>query len=138
MFAAYSFQWAYRHLDGLLAVPAITSDPLATSGFFMASTVLRPLATELALKALYMHETGDDPIHEHNLKILFQGLKPTTQASVEQRFERIRQDKIARGIYSGETDPLSQVLANHMNDFIEWRYIHEKLGVGTETKTHGT
>ena len=134
MWEVYSFQWAYRYLDGLLANPLITNDPVAASGCFMASTILRPFATELAQKALYAHETGDDPAQRHNLGTLFHKLKPATRASIEQRFERIRQDKINRGVYSGETDHLWQVLANHSNDFTEWRYIHEKVSVGAHTR----
>ncbi len=133
MWEAYSFQWAYKHLDGLLANPLITNDPEAASGCFMASTLLRPFATELALKALYIQETGGERILKHDLKVLFQSLKPATQTSIEQRFERIRQDKVDRGIYSGEGGLLSQVLANHGNDFTEWRYIYEHAH-GASTK----
>ena len=81
-----------------------------------------------------MQETGNDPERTHNLLCLFNNLKGTTQISVEQRFERIRREKIASGNYSGETDPLLQVLANHKDDFMEWRYLHEKLGVGANTR----
>ncbi len=134
MAMARAFYWADRHLDGLLANPAIASDQLAAAGCGITSIVLRPFAAELALKALYMQETGGEPKHEHDLKILFENLGPATQVSVEQRFERIRQDKTTRGVYSGETDPLIQVLTNHRNDFQEWRYLHEHIGVGISTR----
>ena len=128
MTLAQAFHWADRHLDGLLANPAIASDQLAAAGCGITSIVLRPLATELALKALYMQETGGEPKHKHDLKVLFESLEPATQSSVEQRFERIRQEKINRGVYSGEIDSLLQVLTNHRNDFEKWRYLHEQTG----------
>ena len=134
MAMARAFHWADRHLDGLLANPSIASDQLAVAGCAITSIVLRPFATELALKALYIQETGGEPIHKHDLKVLFESLQPTTQTSVEQRFERIRQEKINRGIYSGQTDSLLQVLTNHRNDFQEWRYLHEQIGTGLNTR----
>ena len=133
MAMARAFHWADRHLDGLLANPIIANDQLAAAGCGITSIVLRPFATELALKALYMQETGGEPKHEHDLRILFESLEPATQASVDQRFERIRQTKINQGIYTGETDPLLQVLTNHRDDFEKWRYPHEKIGVGLNT-----
>ena len=134
MVMAKGFHAAARHLDGQLAVPGIENRQLDALGFFVSSVVLRAFATEIALKALYMDETGNDPARTHNLLYLFKELKGTTQTSVEQRFERIRGQKIARGIYSGETDPLLQVLTNHKDDFVEWRYLQEKLGVGANTR----
>ena len=97
MAMARAFHWADRHLDGLLANSAIASDQLAAAGCGITSIVLRPFATELALKALYMQETGGEPKHQHDLKVLFESLEPTTRASVEHRFERIRQEKIKLG-----------------------------------------
>ena len=134
MVMAKGIQEAARHLDRQFAVPGIEHRQLEALGFFVSSVVLRAFATELALKALYMQETGNDPERTHNLLSLFNNLKGTTQTSVEQRFERIRGEKIASGNYSGETDPLLQVLANHKDDFMEWRYLHEKLGVGANTR----
>ena len=131
MVMSQAFHWADRHLDGLLANPAIASDQLAVAGCGITAIVLRPFATELAPKALYIQETGGEPKHEHDLKVLFESLERATQASFEQRFERIRQEKINRGIYSGETDPLLQVLTNHRKDFEKWRYLHEQLGCST-------
>ena len=134
MVMARAFHWADRHLDGLLADPVITADQLAAAGCGVTSIVLRPFATELALKALYMQETRGEPKHKHDLRVLFESLKPDTQASLETRFERIRQEKISRGEYSGETDPLLQVLTNHRDDFEKWRYLHDQLGVGLNTQ----
>ena len=134
MAMAGAFHWADRHLDGLLANPATASDPIAAMGCGITSIVLRPFATELALKALYMQETGGGPKHKHDLRILFESLELATQVSLEQRFERIRHEKIIRGVYSGETDSLVQVLTNHRNDFERWRYLHEQIGVGINTQ----
>lgn len=99
---ARAFRWAGRHLDGLLANPVIASDPLAAAESGIMWIVLRPFTEELAPKALYMQETGGEPKHQHDLKVLFESLEPTTEASVEQRFERIRQEKIATGTNSGK------------------------------------
>ncbi len=134
MVMARAFHWADRHLDSQLANPAIANDQLAAAGCGITSIVLRPFAIELALKALYMQETGGEPKHEHDLKILFESLKQTTQCSLEQRFERIRHEKVKLGIYSGETESLLQVLAQHRRDFEKWRYLHDLIGVGIETK----
>ena len=131
---AKGFQLAARHLDAQLATPGIESDPLAVWSYAVPSIVLRALATELALKALYMQETGKEQKHIHDLLCLFNKLPGPLRASVEQRFERIRGEKIASRNYSGETDPLPQVLTNHRNDFEVWRYLHEKLGTGASTR----
>ena len=134
MLMAKGIHVAARHLDGQLAMPGIENNQLEVLGFGVSSIVLRAFAAELALKALYMQETGDDPERTHNLLSLFKRLEGATQTSVEQRFERIRRQKIASGIYSGETDPLLQVLTNHKDDFVEWRYLQEKMGVGANTR----
>ena len=134
MAMAQAFHWADRHLDQMLANPVIASDQLAAAGCGITSIVLRPFATELALKALYLQETSGEPRHVHDLKALFESLEPATQKAVEQRFERIRQAKIEKGIYSGETDPLLQVLTRHKDDFEQWRYLHEQIGFGMSTQ----
>ena len=126
MNTARAFHWADQHLDQMLAVSIAVRDELAVLGCGIVSIVLRPFATELALKALYMQETSDEPKRTHDLKVLFESLEPATQKSVEQRFERIRQAKITKGTYSGETDPLLQVLTRHKDDFEKWRYVHER------------
>ncbi len=134
MVMARAFHWADRHLDGLLANQSIASDPLAAAGCGVTSIVLRPFAIELALKALYIQETGGEPRHEHDLKVLFESLQPATQTSIEQRFERIRREKANQGVSSWGTDPLLRVLADHRNNFQEWRYLHEQIGTGLNTQ----
>ena len=64
---AKGIQEAARHLDRQFAVPGIEHRQLEALGFFVSSVVLRAFATELALKALYMQETGNDPERTHNL-----------------------------------------------------------------------
>lgn len=131
---AQAIHWADRHLDALLANPSIASDPLAAFGSSVSSIFLRAFATELALKALYMQEASSEPVRDHDLKVMFESLESGTQASVEQRFERIRQTKVSQGVYSGETDPLLQVLSNHKDDFERWRYPHEHAAAGLNTR----
>ena len=117
-----------RLLDRQLALPGIERDQLGAFGYALTSIVLRAFAVELALKALYLQETGAEEKRGHDLTRLFCALKPITQNSVERRFEGIRGEKINRGAYSGEKDPLHKVLHNHHNDFEEWRYFYEKVG----------
>ena len=131
---ANGFHVAAKHLDGLLGIPGIENDQIGSLGYAVSSIVLRAFATETALKALYMQETGDEPDHSHNLLVLFNKLECDTRVSVERRFERIRGEKIASRSYSGETEPLIRILANHKNDFVEWRYLQDKLGVGANTR----
>ena len=131
---AKGFHAAAHHLDSLLAIPGIENDMLGVIGYSVSSVVLRAFATELALKALYMQETGKEQKHEHDLLFLFRRLEQTTQDSVEQRFEGIRGGKIAKGIYYGETDPLLQVLTNHRYDFEKWRYLQDQLRTSLNTQ----
>lgn len=135
MAMAKAFHWADGLLDGALANPTIANDQLAALGCGVTSIVLRPFATELALKALYIQERGIEPPHEHDLSILFASLNPATQASLEQRFDRIRQAKIGQGKYSGEEDPLPEVLFRHREDFENWRYLHEIEGEDLNIKS---
>ena len=81
-------------------MPGIENNQLEALGFGVSSIVLRAFAAELALKALYMQETGDDPERTHNLLSLFKKLKGATQTSVEQRIEHIRRQKVASTVSS--------------------------------------
>ena len=134
MVMANAFHWVDRHLDELMADPRYTAFQPAVLGCGVASIVLRSFATELSIKALYMQENVGDAKWGHNLRELFLSLSPETQASVERRFERIRQEKISKGIYSGETEPLVEVLDTHKNDFETWRYINEHLNSDLHTR----
>lgn len=131
---AHAIHWADRHLDGLLAVPSVASDPQAAFGASVSSILLRAFAVELALKALYMQETGGKAIRKHDLRVLFEHLSPQMQASVARRFERIRQTKVHRGVYTGETEPLLEILTAHRDDFETWRYAYEQAGSGLKTR----
>ena len=117
-------------LDRQLAIPGIEREEVTALGYTVTSTVLRAFAVELAFKALYMQETGAEEKYGHDLRCLFDDLKRYTQDSVERRFEDIRRGKINKGIYSGETGSLRDVLDSHRNDFEEWRYAYEKVGSG--------
>ena len=124
---ARSLLWAARHMQDLLnvSVKVPNPDPVQATGCFFSAILLRAFAAEVALKAMYTKETGKAPQWEHNLSIPFCGLKPSTQRSLDQRFQRIR--KLKAG-YDGRSQSIEQVINDHKDDFVHWRYIFERQG----------
>ena len=124
---ARSLLWAARHLQDLLNVVAKVPnpDPLQASGCFFSAILLRAFAAEVALKGLYSQETDREADWVHALSKLFQDLRLTTRNSVEQRFQYIRQKAL---LYDGKPKTVAQVLADHKDDFVHWRYIFEQQG----------
>ena len=127
---AHGVYLSAKLLDQQLAVSGIERNEVAVLGYSVTSVVLRAFAVELTFKALYMLETGTEEKKGHDLRSLFDDLKPSTQDSVERRFEDIRREKINQRIYSGEKGLLRDVLDSHRDDFKEWRYAYEKVGNG--------
>ena len=124
---ARSLLWAASHMQDLLNVSAKVPnpDPLQSTGCFFSAILLRAFAAEVALKAMHNKETGKQAQKEHDLSILFYGLKPSTQQSLDQRFQRIR--KLKAG-YDGRSQSIGQVINDHKDDFVQWRYIFERQG----------
>lgn len=124
---ARSLLWAARHLQDLLnvAAKAPNPDPLQTSGCFFSAILLRAFAAEVALKGLYSQETGQEAARSHDLSKLFRKLQPATRSSLDQRFQRIWQ---GTPTYDGRPKTIEQVLVDHKDDFVDWRYVFEKQG----------
>ena len=122
---ARSLLWAAGHLQDLLnvAVKVPNPDPLQTSGCFFSAILLRAFAAEVALKGLYAQETGKEADRIHDLSKLFRELRPATRNFLNQRFQRIRQRTPA---YDGRPKTIEQVLVDHKDDFVDWRYVFEK------------
>ena len=91
--------------------------------------MLGAFSVELAIKAMYVKETGKNHSWEHDLKKLFDELARSTQRSIEQRFQRIQASKWS-GTAVGKSLP--DILAEHKGDFLDWRYLHEKQNLHAE------
>ena len=86
---------------------------------FISIVVLRALATELALKALYVKEMDRNAQEIHQLDRLFDDLGEITKRSVECRFQHTQ---ASREIGNGKK-AIRQVLTEHRDDFVSWRYL---------------
>ena len=73
---AMALQWAIYDFMPESQRPSSGRDAIALNlGLLLASNILLPLATELALKGLHQKEAPDaEPEHTHNLSRLFQTL----------------------------------------------------------------
>ena len=124
---ANSLLWAATHLQDLLdeSIQTPDHDSVDVAGCFFGAILLKAFATELALKALYWREGGCTPEHKHDLHYFFNKLEPSTQDSLERRFQRIW---TVKEDYDGQPLTMSQVLKDHKDDFVRWRYIYEGKG----------
>ncbi len=99
------------------------SDPLLFNGTTLATAILLPLATELALKALVCLERKQAPPRTHNLLKLFEQLELETQESLRTRMpgwpEIIE-------VAPFEYGSLPEILWSHSDAHTHWRFIHEK------------
>ena len=124
---ANSLLWAATHLQDLsdesIQTPALNSVDVA--GCLFGVVLLKAFATELALKALYWRESGRNPEHKHDLHYWFNKLELSTKESLERRFQRIWATKEG---YDGKPLTMSQVLKDHKDDFVSWRYVYERKG----------
>ena len=94
-------------------------------GMEIASNILLPLTTELALKGLKQGEIPDcEVLRTHDLLRLFRSLSPETRASLSTRFmEYVSDDS---NIWPKPASLLA-FLEEHRNDFVEWRYLEGEL-----------
>ncbi len=124
---ANSLLWTATHLQDLLdeTIQTPDHDSVDAAGCLLGAIVLKAFATELALKSLCWRESGRAPEHKHDLHDLFNKLEPSTQDSLERRFQRIW---TAKEGYDGQPLKMSQVLKDHKDDFVRWRYIYERKG----------
>ena len=96
--------------------------------------MLLALAMELALKAWYVfdHDT-DKVLRSHNLEKLFDGLLPASQEKLETGF-RLSIVPYHGGGWFQELE-LRDVLSNHANAFVDWRYLHEAQSASFDVST---
>ena len=87
--------------------------------------MLLALAMEFALKAWFVFDHDDPKVKKtHNLLKLFKALLPESQARLEVKFKEVVLPICGPGWFVDYN--LSDILAQHANAFVEWRYIHEK------------
>ena len=130
-----SLAWSAQHINNNLSsllkgskrdqvhIGSKDAVDLAIAGCTQSTIMLWALKVEIALKALYVQVVGKDAESTHSLSKLFCSLRITTQSSLDQRFQYIRKRK---GIYDGRTSTIRQVLLDHKDDFVNWRYVYEQ------------
>ncbi|MDE0692004.1 MAG: hypothetical protein OXI55_07130, partial [Gammaproteobacteria bacterium] len=108
-----------RVLSGaqLAATNAVSTTAL---GCTYAARMLLPFVVELALKALIAKHNNDQEAWGHRLSKLYDKLPPNVQVELERDFEQIRRTE-----FPVETRTARRILADHDNDFPEWRYLDD-------------
>ena len=87
------------------------------------------LATELALKALHMREEGTIP-RSHDLLELFDRLSARTRRRLAQKMPGVPElHPDLPSVYPG----IREVLEANRTLFVEWRHLHERPHLSTET-----
>ncbi len=92
-------------------------DGSQVAGYAIAAPILRALAAELALKAISVKSTGTR-LGCHNLVRLFDALDEDMRSRIDQRGEPM--------LLSTNWPSVRSILADHQNDFTDWRYLGEK------------
>ena len=97
-------------------------------GEILASAILLPLATEIALKAWQCRERKGAPDRSHDLLKLFEGLSEDAQAQLEEGLPVwLDPWSIRLGVH--EVCPVGagmrKVLEYHRQSFEHWRYLYE-------------
>ncbi len=114
-----------RALSGgqLAATNAVSTTAL---GCEYAVRFLSPFVVELALKALIAQHNNDEA-WGHHLSKLYDELPTDVQVDLERDFGQMRRTELPT-----ETRSAREILADHDNDFPEWRYLDDpsKLVVG--------
>lgn len=85
-------------------------------GCVYTTNFILPLAIELALKALILQE-GKKPKREHNLIHLYNQLSRNAFEKLEDKFFTLK------NIQTKTSCHLVNLLSEHADDFIEWRYL---------------
>ncbi len=108
-----------RVLSGaqLAATNAVSTTAL---GCKYAARMLLPFVVELALKALVAKHNNDQGAWGHRLSKLYDELPPKVQVELERDFEQVRRTE-----FPVETRTARRILADHDNDFPEWRYLDD-------------
>ena len=97
-----------------------------SAGVGIATQIMRPFATELALKAMYEWENDHKTsIREHNLIKLYNTLSPKTQGLLRERYLTISQS-IQHEFANQKIPPIEELLDEFQNAFQEERYFTEE------------
>ena len=102
--------------EQLAATNAVSTTVL---GCEYAARFLLPFVVELALKAL-VAKHNDDQAWGHCLSKLYDELPANVQVKLERDFEQIKRTELP-----AETRSARRILADHDNDFPEWRYLDD-------------
>ena len=121
---AASLVEAARHLDNYYNQPAENlagngndfQKDLRLTGNAFAANILRPLATGLALKAVYEWENNNAAVKEHKLLILWETLSSQSQ---------IRLESLYRRYYHSDANPNKDVEIEHGGE----RYVMHELPI---------
>lgn len=86
--------------------------------------MLLALGMELALKAWFVFDYDDaNFMRSHDLVKLFGRLKPDSQKKLDAEFKTSVAPYHPSGLHVGYS--IHNILAQHRNTFIDWRYLHE-------------
>ena len=114
------------------------SDPWLFEGTLLASSILLSLATEIALKAWLCSERREPPDRTHDLLRLFESLKQDTQEMLEARMRNVSRWSVnseqpgmrearreTQDMFLARTHPLHDVLSEHRDANVRWRFPYE-------------
>ena len=115
-------------------------------GIGLAGPILLLLATEIALKAWQCSDRGRAPVQPHDLLRLFDLLNPDTQEMLEARMRKLSPHSVWAGdprfqnlnadlqdMLAAKLHPLRDVLREHRDANMHWRYLYEKPSARSET-----
>ena len=106
-------------------------EPLLFHGLLIVPPTLLGLATELALKALHIREGGARP-KSHDLLELFASLPERMRRRLHSKMPSVPEiHPSLPSVYPG----IREVLQANRTVFVEWRYLHERIGGHAETST---
>lgn len=96
--------------------------------------MLLALSMELALKAWFVFDHNKANVkRSHNLLKLFEGLNQDSQYKLDAEFRRSVAPYHPSGLFVDYG--IRNVLAQHENAFVDWRYTYEKKNVSFHTST---
>ena len=123
-----------------------SSDQWLCEGIFLARPILLSLATEIALKAWQCSERQEPPDRTHDLLKLFKSLRQDTQEMLEARMRQVSTwsvnaelpgirgaNRDIQDMFLARTHPLRDVLADHSDANMRWRFLYEQRSEVFET-----
>lgn len=137
MNTARSLQRAANELEKTGHETAL-SDQWLFEGILLARPILLSLATEIALKAWQCSERLELPDRTHDLLRLFKSLKQDTQEMLEARMRKVSRWSVnaeqpgmaeasrdIQDMFLARTHPLHDVLSEHRDANLRWRFPYE-------------